>query len=61
MSNLCNDILLTRAPIVGLVAGALFATSPAIAQSLGYASSSNQHFSLFGQIIPHEARVEETP
>ena len=61
MSNLCNGILLTRAPIVGLVAGALFATSPAIAQSLGYASSSNQQFSLFGQIIPHEARVEETP
>ena len=61
MSNLCNGILLTRAAIVGLVAGALFATSPAIAQSLGYASSSNQQFSLFGQIIPNEARVEKRP
>ena len=60
MSDLCNDILLMRAPIVGLVAGALFITSPAKAQSLGYASSSNQYASLFGQVISDPTRVGVT-
>ena len=59
MSNLCNDILWTRAPIAGLVASALFAASPAVAQSLGYASPFNQQASPFGQLMSGQTRVEE--
>jgi lipoprotein-anchoring transpeptidase ErfK/SrfK len=62
MSKLRNDISVTAA--AGLAAGAIFASSPAFAQSLEYASSADRPFSFFGLLnsndARNDARAEET-